>query len=165
MQIQLSQGDRTVTFLQLKAYLARLFVNETCTMPFDRITECTTSVSIEPSRQTSMKHLKDGLVNGLTRQSHIEPFDKTAMEEFKKLFPIGLLDKNEKIVFTKNKDQLCLNVKDKECGCVANEWLATAFMNLYFSKRHSVVPLAQQAAEVKYNEFFKSQFRQGYSMK
>ena len=150
--IELGCGDRVVTFLNFKAYLARLSVDENCKLDYTTIVQCPVQVTIEPSRSSSMKHLKDGLCNGLGKQSRELPFESESLEKFKRLFPIGSLEQNEKIIFTKRNDELCLKARNKECGCVKDKWLATAFMNLYFNEKHTVVPKAQQMAKAKYSD-------------
>eukprot|EP00835_Amoeboradix_gromovi_P001013 NODE_39_length_29903_cov_0.529057.p14 type:complete len:160 gc:universal NODE_39_length_29903_cov_0.529057:1369-890(-) len=154
---ELACGDRVVTFLKLKAYSAKMLVDEKCKREYDKITSCPVRVIIEPSRNSSFKHLRDGLCNGLANQSQKSPFEDHALESFKKLFPAGILNGGDQIIFEKNEDMLCLAIKDRNCGCVKDEWLATAFMNLYFSKEHSVVPTAQKAAEQVYNKTNKSE--------
>ena len=151
--LELASGDRTVTFLKFKAYMAKLFVNKTCKVPYSNINECILQVEITPKRQTSMKHLKDGLCNGLSKQSQEMPFDSDALIGFKGLFPSGTMDEKESILFTKDKDTLCASINGKETGCIRNKWLARAFMNLYFDERNTVVCDVQQEAKINYESF------------
>eukprot|EP00834_Sanchytrium_tribonematis_P007306 NODE_642_length_5062_cov_1.602861.p4 type:complete len:154 gc:universal NODE_642_length_5062_cov_1.602861:4581-5042(+) len=151
---KLGCDDRLVTFLKFRAYEACLSANK-CTAHFSDILDCDVEVTIQPYRQTSMKHLKDGLCNGLAKQSQQLPFEKNSLDEFKSRFPTGILMPSDMMTFKKSSDNLCIFKNGDSCGCIQDEHLAAAFMKLYFSEEHTVIPNGTDFAKSKFTHLLK----------